>query len=139
MNSTLKGIIKLTRFDEYVWFVIVTTLLGAAAGGGTFGWQLIVALLANWLAVALRVHDQRCGRRRRRRPESRQDQSQSHFVQDDLAARGLHRVVCDGAPVGVVLRAAGADPVRHRRDQPDRGLPVFVAARCVSSRCPLSI
>jgi hypothetical protein len=37
VNSTLKGIIKLTRFDEYVWFVIVTTLLGAAAGGGTFG------------------------------------------------------------------------------------------------------
>jgi len=52
VNPTLKGIIKLTRFDEYVWFVIVTTLLGAAAGGGTFGWQLIVALLANWLAVA---------------------------------------------------------------------------------------
>jgi len=51
LNSTLKGIIKLTRFDEYVWFVIVTTLLGVAAGEGTFGWQLIVALLANWLAV----------------------------------------------------------------------------------------
>jgi 4-hydroxybenzoate polyprenyltransferase len=51
VNSTVKGILKLTRFDEYVWFVIVTTLLGAAAGGGTFGWQLIVALLANWLAV----------------------------------------------------------------------------------------
>jgi 4-hydroxybenzoate polyprenyltransferase len=51
LNSTLKGIIKLTRFNEYVWFVIVTTLLGAAAGGGTFGWQLIVSLLANWLAV----------------------------------------------------------------------------------------
>ena len=51
MNSTVKGIIKLTRFDEYVWFVIVTTLLGAAAGGGIFGWQLIAVLLANWLAV----------------------------------------------------------------------------------------
>ncbi len=53
MNQTLKGIIKLTRFDEYVWFVIVTTCLGAAAGasGGSFGWQWIVALLANWAAV----------------------------------------------------------------------------------------
>jgi len=51
LNQTLKGIIKLTRFDEYVWFVIVTTALGAAAGGGTFGWQWIVALLANWTAV----------------------------------------------------------------------------------------
>jgi 4-hydroxybenzoate polyprenyltransferase len=52
VNPTLKGILKLTRFDEYVWFVIVTTLLGAAAGGGSFGWQLMVVLLANWLAVA---------------------------------------------------------------------------------------
>ena len=53
MNQTIKGIIKLTRFDEYVWFVIVTTCLGAAAGanGGSFGWQWIVALLANWAAV----------------------------------------------------------------------------------------
>lgn len=51
MNQTLRGIIKLTRFDEYIWFVIVTTALGAAAAGGTFGWQWIVALLANWTAV----------------------------------------------------------------------------------------
>ncbi len=51
MNQTLKGIIKLTRFNEYIWFVIVTTALGAAAAGGTFGWQWIVALLANWTAV----------------------------------------------------------------------------------------
>ena len=53
MNQTIKGIIKLTRFDEYVWFVIVTTCLGAAAGanGGAFGWQWLVALLANWTAV----------------------------------------------------------------------------------------
>lgn len=52
MNQTLKGIIKLTRFDEYIWFVIVTTCLGAAAGGGAFGWPWIIALLANWTAVA---------------------------------------------------------------------------------------
>ncbi len=51
MKQTIKGIIKLTRFNEYIWFVIVTTCLGAAAGGGTFGWQLVVALLANWLSV----------------------------------------------------------------------------------------
>ncbi len=51
MNQTLKGIIKLTRFNEYIWFVIVTTALGAAAAGGTFGRQWIVALLANWTAV----------------------------------------------------------------------------------------
>ena len=51
MNQTLKGLIKLTRFNEYLWFVIVTTALGAAAASGTFGWQWIVALLANWTAV----------------------------------------------------------------------------------------
>ena len=53
MNPTLKGIIKLTRFNEYIWFVIVTTCLGAAAGAasGSFGWRWIVALLANWTAV----------------------------------------------------------------------------------------
>ncbi|HTP09167.1 MAG TPA: UbiA family prenyltransferase, partial [Anaerolineae bacterium] len=51
MNQTVKGIIKLTRFDEYIWFVIVTTALGAAAAGGTFGWPWIIALLANWTAV----------------------------------------------------------------------------------------
>ncbi len=53
MNQTVKGIIKLTRFNEYVWFVIVTTCLGAAAGvnGGVLGWQWIVVLLANWTAV----------------------------------------------------------------------------------------
>ncbi len=53
MNQTVKGIIKLTRFNEYVWFVIVTTCLGAAAGAthSALGWQWIVALLANWAAV----------------------------------------------------------------------------------------
>jgi 4-hydroxybenzoate polyprenyltransferase len=52
LNSTFKGIIKLTRFDEYIWFVIVTTGLGAAAGsGGYFDWRFIIALLANWTAV----------------------------------------------------------------------------------------
>ena len=52
MNQTLKGVIKLTRFNEYVWFVIVTTALGAAAGGATqVDWRVIVVLIANWLAV----------------------------------------------------------------------------------------
>lgn len=46
------GVWRLTRFPEYVWFVPVTTLLGAAVGGGVFGWRLIGVLLANWLAVA---------------------------------------------------------------------------------------
>ena len=51
MKRTLKGLIKLTRFDEYVFFVIVTTLLGIASAGGQFNWRFLVVLLANWLAV----------------------------------------------------------------------------------------
>ena len=51
MNKTLNALIRLTRYKEYIWFVIVTTLLGAAAAGGKFGWPLIAALIANELAV----------------------------------------------------------------------------------------
>lgn len=51
MKNTFAGIIKLTRFNEYIWFVMVTTLLGVGAAGGEFGWRLLVAILANWLAV----------------------------------------------------------------------------------------
>jgi 4-hydroxybenzoate polyprenyltransferase len=50
---------RLTRFKEYGSFVIVTTLLGAAAGSGSLGWTLLVVLAANWLAVgfAFMVND----------------------------------------------------------------------------------
>jgi len=51
LKRTLVGLARLTRFDEYVYLVIITTLLGAAAAGGSFNWQLVILLLANWLAV----------------------------------------------------------------------------------------
>jgi 4-hydroxybenzoate polyprenyltransferase len=51
LKRRLDGLIRLTRYKEYIWFVIVTTLLGTAAGNGTFGWPLIIVLIANWLAV----------------------------------------------------------------------------------------
>lgn len=51
MIERLNGIWRLTRFEEYVSFVIVTTLLGAAASRGSFGWILIGVVVANWLAV----------------------------------------------------------------------------------------
>lgn len=51
MKIPLAGIWRLTRFGEYVAFVVITTLLGAAAGGGKLGWPLIGVLVANWLAV----------------------------------------------------------------------------------------
>lgn len=51
MTKSLSSLWRLTRFYEYVAFVVITTLLGAAAGGGSLGWPLVVALAANWLAV----------------------------------------------------------------------------------------
>ena len=51
MKKRLGGILRLTRYREYLWFVIITTLLGAAVGRGSFGWRLIGVLVANWLAV----------------------------------------------------------------------------------------
>ena len=51
MKKQIDGIIRLARYKEYLWFVIVTTLLGAAAGKGSFGIPLVAVLVANWLAV----------------------------------------------------------------------------------------
>jgi len=51
MKKQLGGILRLTRYREYLWFVIITTVLGAAVGRGAFGWRLIGVLVANWLAV----------------------------------------------------------------------------------------
>jgi 4-hydroxybenzoate polyprenyltransferase len=48
----LNGLIQLLRFKEYFFFVIVTTLLGATAAYGYFGWRLLGSLVGNWLAVA---------------------------------------------------------------------------------------
>ena len=51
MKKTLTGVLKLTRFNEYVYFVIVTTLLGIVAAEGSFGWRFLIVIIANWLAV----------------------------------------------------------------------------------------
>ena len=51
MTGHIHAVWRLTRFPEYVSFVIITTLLGAAAGQGSLEWPLIVVLVANWLAV----------------------------------------------------------------------------------------
>jgi 4-hydroxybenzoate polyprenyltransferase len=51
LQKTLKGLAKLTRFDEYVYFVIITTLLGMASAQGVFDWRFFVLIPANWLAV----------------------------------------------------------------------------------------
>ncbi len=48
----MNGLIRLTRYKEYPFFVIITSLLGAAAAHGFLGWKLIGMLTANLLAVA---------------------------------------------------------------------------------------
>ncbi len=51
MKRRLGGVLRLTRFQEYICFVTITTLLGASVAHGSFGWRLIIVLVANWLAV----------------------------------------------------------------------------------------
>jgi 4-hydroxybenzoate polyprenyltransferase len=51
VTARLSGIWRLTRFQEYVSFVVITTLLGAAASRGSLSWPLAGVLVANWLAV----------------------------------------------------------------------------------------
>ncbi|MCS6773144.1 MAG: prenyltransferase [Anaerolineae bacterium] len=47
-----RGLIQLTRYREYVLFVVVITLFGAKLGGGTPDLKLIGVTLANLLVVA---------------------------------------------------------------------------------------
>ena len=51
-RTQIDGILRLTRYREYVSFVVVSTCLGTIAAYGQLGWQLLVVLLANELAVA---------------------------------------------------------------------------------------
>jgi 4-hydroxybenzoate polyprenyltransferase len=51
LNARLSGVWRLARFKDYAFSVVFTTCLGVAASGGSFGWQMILVLLANWLAV----------------------------------------------------------------------------------------
>lgn len=51
MDQKIKGYLKLTRFNEYVYFVIVTTLLGVAAARGEFNLRFVLVLIANLLSV----------------------------------------------------------------------------------------
>jgi 4-hydroxybenzoate polyprenyltransferase len=51
LKKTIKGLAKLTRFCDYGYYVMVPSLLGVAAAKGSFSWQLLLVLLANWMAV----------------------------------------------------------------------------------------
>lgn len=48
----MNALIRLTRYKEYTFFVMITSLLGAATAEGFFGWKLVGVLAANFLAVA---------------------------------------------------------------------------------------
>jgi len=50
-KKPVSGIFALTRFKEYVIFVIVTTLMGAMIQETPIDWRLSLVLVANWLAV----------------------------------------------------------------------------------------
>lgn len=50
-TQQFKAVIDLTRYKEYVIFVVVTTLLGAQVSGQAVDWRLLLVLVANWLSV----------------------------------------------------------------------------------------
>jgi 4-hydroxybenzoate polyprenyltransferase len=52
IKKRIDGTIKLSRYREFLWFVLITTLLGVASSRGVFGIRMITVLVANWLAVA---------------------------------------------------------------------------------------
>jgi 4-hydroxybenzoate polyprenyltransferase len=52
IKRRIDGTIQLSRYREFLWFVLITTLLGVASSGGVFGIRMITVLIANWLAVA---------------------------------------------------------------------------------------
>jgi 4-hydroxybenzoate polyprenyltransferase len=51
LKKTLIGLAKLTRFNEYVYFVLISSLLGVISAQGELTGRLFVLLLANWLGV----------------------------------------------------------------------------------------
>lgn len=59
MKNTFKGLLRLTHFNEYAWFVVITTILGITSAKGQLTWQFAAVLAANLLTVgfAFMVND----------------------------------------------------------------------------------
>ena len=51
MLKTIRGLVRLTRHQDYLTFVTITTLFGAIAAEAVFGWRLVLVWLANLLTV----------------------------------------------------------------------------------------
>ncbi|MBN1439929.1 MAG: UbiA family prenyltransferase [Anaerolineales bacterium] len=52
IKRRIDGTIRLSRYREFLWFVLITTLLGVASSNGEFGIRMVTVLIANWMAVA---------------------------------------------------------------------------------------
>ena len=56
LNGQLKGLLKLTRWDEHIAFVIPLTLLGSLLAvhlnGLSLDWRIVVVIMANIIAVS---------------------------------------------------------------------------------------
>lgn len=59
MRKNLRGLLRLTHFNQYAWFVVITTILGITSAKGHFTWHFAAVLAANFLAVgfAFMVND----------------------------------------------------------------------------------
>lgn len=51
MLKRIRGLIRLTRFRDFLAFVCITTFMGAIAAEATLSWRLLLVLIANQLAV----------------------------------------------------------------------------------------
>lgn len=52
MKKSIYGIIKLFRFNEYVYIILITSMLGVASSQGSIGGRFIILTLANLFAVS---------------------------------------------------------------------------------------
>jgi 4-hydroxybenzoate polyprenyltransferase len=109
MIDGVRGIWRLSRFQEFAAFVVITTLLGAAAGEGSLDRPLIVVLVANWLAVgfAFMVNDVEDApddaltpAKARRNPVSSGDLSPRFAWLASLAVAGLAAILYASLGVG---------------------------------------
>jgi 4-hydroxybenzoate polyprenyltransferase len=52
LKKTLSALLKLTRYTEYSYFVLITTLVGVATARGTFSARLVAVMGVNVLAIS---------------------------------------------------------------------------------------
>lgn len=53
MKTALRGIKKLTKINQYLCFVGISTLLGTISTGKPCDWRVLLLLPANWLSVSV--------------------------------------------------------------------------------------